>query len=162
MLAVLYVSWVLSSVLGSEDQCSSAAHPSIWVPIAFIVSLAIIAVDPYYFVAQLLNRSRMELSSTRTDDLDPAEEAARAPEILATSPQSLAPGEAVPGTLRPPDLQQHPQSALLQGSHISQLRQPTNVALPTIGRSRHVVGPVERVPQQRAWAPIALAALPAT
>ncbi|KAG8964845.1 hypothetical protein FRC00_000880 [Tulasnella sp. 408] len=153
VLAVLYVSWVLSPALGSEDQCLTGAHPSIWVPIAFIVSLTAITVHLYYFVAKLLDRSQrseFQLPSIRIQDLDPFEEAVRAPETPATSPQSLAPDEAVPGTLRPPD-QHLPQSARLQGSHTPQTPQQTNAGYPTIGRSRHVIDPVERIPLQSAW-----------
>ncbi|KAG9044060.1 hypothetical protein FS837_008840 [Tulasnella sp. UAMH 9824] len=146
-LTVLYVSWVLSPALGSEDQCPPVNHPSIWVPIAFIVSFATITVHLYYFVAKLFDRSQrpeLELPSIRIHDLD---EAVHAPETPATSPQSLAPDEAVPGTLRPPDR----HLLRLQGPHSSQPPQPTNAEYPTNGRSRHVVNPVERIPLHRTW-----------
>lgn len=144
-LAVLYVSWSSSSAPGSEEQCSSIAHLSIWVTIAFIVSLAVVAVNLYDLAVQLPNRPQ------RSESQLPSIRVVREPETSATSSRSRTPVAAVPGTLRPPDLQHPPESARLEESLASQPPRPISTEYPTAGMNRHVIDPVEQIPRRRAW-----------
>ncbi|KAG8932391.1 hypothetical protein FRC01_014235 [Tulasnella sp. 417] len=146
-LAVVYVSW--ASALGLENHNPAVAHTSIWVTAAFIFSLIIIFAHLYHLAAKLLDRSETpELypPSIRVHAVDSGEQAAQ---VAETRTASLAPVEAVPGTLPSPNLLHPPR---FQRSFATQPLRPTAAEYSAAGRNPHVGHPVERIPsQQRAW-----------